>query len=119
MEGKHILEVRRSWGLWRTGPPRGGRSKGGVVERPVREILIFEIGGRRYGLPASDIRELVRAVAIRRLPLDSAFIEGVIDLRGAIVPVLDLRARLRLPSKAVEPSDHLIIIAAGVSGGSI
>jgi purine-binding chemotaxis protein CheW len=90
-----------------------------VVERPVREVLIFELGGRYYGLPASDIRELLRAVAIRPLPVDSAFIEGVIDLRGTIVAVLDLRARLRLPSKDVEPSDHLIIIEAGTGGRSI
>ncbi len=55
-------------------------------------------------------------MAILPLPLESAFIEGVIDLRGTVVPVVDLRARLRLPSKAVEPSDHLIIIEAGAGG---
>jgi purine-binding chemotaxis protein CheW len=91
---------------------------GGVVVRPVREVLVFEIGGRRYGLPASDVRELVRAVAILPLELDSDCIEGVIDLRGAVVPVLDLRGRLRLPSRSVEPSDHFIIIAAGADGRS-
>ena len=89
-----------------------------IVDRPVAKVLIFEIGGQRYGLPAADVRELVRAVAILPLPLplESAFLEGVFDLRGTVVPVVDLRARLRLPSKAVEPSDHLIIIEAG-SGG--
>ena len=87
-----------------------------IVDRPVAKVLIFEIGGQRYGLPASDVRELVRAVAILPLPLESAFIEGVFDLRGTIVPVVDLRARLRLPFKAVEPSDHLIIIEAGAGG---
>lgn len=87
-----------------------------IVDRPVAKVLIFEIGGQRYGLPASDVRELVRAVAILPLPLESAFLEGVFDLRGTVVPVVDLRARLRLPSKAVEPSDHLIIIEAGAGG---
>jgi purine-binding chemotaxis protein CheW len=86
------------------------------VGRPVREVLIFEIDGRRYGLPASEVRELVRAVAIRPLPLDSTVIEGVIDLRGTIVPVVDLRAGLHLPPKAVEPSDNLIILEAGAGG---
>jgi chemotaxis signal transduction protein len=33
-----------------------------------REILVFEVGGRRYGLPATDVRELLRAVAILPLP---------------------------------------------------
>ena len=86
-----------------------------IVDRPVAKVLIFEIGGQRYGLPASDVRELC-AVAILPLPLESAFLEGVFDLRGTVVPVVDLRARLRLPSKAVEPSDHLIIIEAGAGG---
>lgn len=83
------------------------------MERRVREVLIFEIGGRRYGLPASEVRELLRAVAISPLPTDSAPIEGVIDLRGVVVPVVDLRARLRLGPKTVEPSDHLIILETG------
>jgi purine-binding chemotaxis protein CheW len=90
---------------------------GDIVEQSVREILIVELGGQRYGLRASQVRELVRAVAIRPLPSDSTVIEGVIDVRGVVVPVLDLRARLHLPSKAVEPSDHLVILEAGGSGG--
>ena len=115
IEEGHILGVRLSWELGRTGAVRQ-RLMGIIVDRPVAKVLIFEIGGQRYGLPAADVRELVRAVAILPLPLESAFIEGVFDLRGTIVPVVDLRARLRLPSKAVEPSDHLIIMEAGAGG---
>jgi purine-binding chemotaxis protein CheW len=75
-----------------------------------REILVFEVGGRRYGLPGSDVRELLRAVAILPLPQAPAEIEGVINLRGTVVPVLDLRARLGLAAKPLEPSDHLIVL---------
>jgi purine-binding chemotaxis protein CheW len=89
---------------------------GMIVDRPVAEVLIFEIGGQRYGLPAAGVRELLRAVAIVPLPLESALLEGVIDLRGTVVPVVDLRAQLRLPPKAVEPADHLIIIETGTGG---
>jgi purine-binding chemotaxis protein CheW len=78
-----------------------------------REILVFEIGGRRYGLPAAEVRELLRAVTILPLPLAPAVVEGVINLRGVVAPVLDIRARLGLPAKAAEPSDHLIVVAAG------
>jgi purine-binding chemotaxis protein CheW len=83
------------------------------VERRVREVLIFEIGGRRYGLPASEVRELLRAVAIAPMPPDSGPFEGVIDLRGVVVPVVDLRERLRMAPRAVAPSDHLIILETG------
>jgi purine-binding chemotaxis protein CheW len=75
-----------------------------------REILVFEVGGRRYGLPASEVRELLRAVTILPLPQTPADVEGVINLRGTVVPVLDLRARLGLPAKPIEPSDHLVVL---------
>lgn len=85
----------------------------GVVENPRREVLIFEIGGRRFGLLAAEVRELVRAVTIVPLPLAPTAIEGVINLRGRVVPVLDLRPRLGLPDRPAQPSDHLIIARAG------
>jgi purine-binding chemotaxis protein CheW len=77
------------------------------------EILVFEVGGQRYGLPAADIREIVRAVAIVPLPKAPAIVEGIINLRGRLVPVLDLRTRFGLPAKPVEPADHLIVAWAG------
>jgi purine-binding chemotaxis protein CheW len=77
------------------------------------EILIFEVGGQRYGLPARDVQEVVRAVAMQPLPKAPAVVEGVINLRGQVVPVLDIRARFRLPAKALAPSDHLVIAWVG------
>lgn len=74
-----------------------------------REILIFELGGRRYGLPAATVLELVRAVAIEPLPLAPPIVEGVMNLRGVVVPIVDLRGRLGLPAKDVELADHLVI----------
>ncbi|CAN5608919.1 chemotaxis protein CheW [soil metagenome] len=74
------------------------------------DTLIFQIGGQRYGLPAPDVRELFRAVTITAVPSGPALLEGVIDLRGLVVPVFDLRARLGLPPKSVEVADHLIVV---------
>jgi purine-binding chemotaxis protein CheW len=78
-----------------------------------REALVFEVEGRRFGLPASEIQELVRAVALTPPPLGSTLVEGVFNLRGAIVPVFDLRARLGLPPRSVEPSESLVIVRRG------
>jgi purine-binding chemotaxis protein CheW len=73
------------------------------------EILVFEVAGRRFGLAAAEVRELLRAVSIVPLPLSGSAIEGVVNLRGRVVPVLDLRARLGLPARAVVPSDQMIV----------
>jgi purine-binding chemotaxis protein CheW len=76
------------------------------------EILVFELTGQRYGIPLRGVREVVRAVAITPLPSAPAVIEGVINVRGALAPVFDLRARFGLPAKPLEPNDHLIIARA-------
>ncbi len=77
------------------------------------QVLIFEIGGRRFGLPAAVVREVVRAVEIVPLPKAPAVVEGIIAVRGSVVPVLDVRSRFRLPPKPLEPADHLIVARAG------
>ncbi len=73
------------------------------------QILVFEVAGRHYGLPVADVRELQRAVTILPLPHAEPAVEGIINLRGAIVPVVDLRRRLRLAPKPLECSDHFIV----------
>jgi purine-binding chemotaxis protein CheW len=77
------------------------------------EVLVFEVGGQTYALPTADVRELVRAVAITPLPNAPGAIEGIVNVRGRVLPVLDLRARLRLPAKPLALSDHFIVAAAG------
>ena len=75
-------------------------------------VLTFRIDGEPYALPAESVREVTRAVTIRRLPRAPAAVEGVIDVRGKLVPVLDLRQRFALPPKALDPSEYLLIAAA-------
>lgn len=79
------------------------------MQQPGRDILIFEVGGRRFGLPAANVRELVRAVALISLPGGPANVEGVFDFRGSVIPVLDIRQRLGMPAKPIGLGDQLII----------
>jgi purine-binding chemotaxis protein CheW len=64
------------------------RSENGV------EIACVEARGRVYGLEVTQIREIVRSQEVTPLPKAPALIEGVIDLRGAVVPVIDLSRAL-------------------------
>jgi purine-binding chemotaxis protein CheW len=77
------------------------------------DVLVFEVGGVRYALPTSDVSELARAVTIVPLPKAPPIVEGVINVHGRVVPVLDIRARFRLPSRPVAHSDHLIVACVG------
>lgn len=83
------------------------------VAQNLREILVFELAGHRFGLPGSTVRELLRAVFIHPLPRSPKTVEGVINVRGEVVPVFDLRQALGLPYKPVEPGDHFVVVWAG------
>jgi purine-binding chemotaxis protein CheW len=76
-------------------------------------LLVFDVHGERYAIPVADIRELIRAVAIARLPGAPDVVEGVIDLRGAVVPIFDLRRRFGLPPLAVALNHSIVIANAG------
>jgi purine-binding chemotaxis protein CheW len=70
------------------------------------------LAGRTYGLPSSEVVELVRALAVAPLPNGPRIVCGVINLRGLVVPVFDLRARFGMISPPVEPSEHFIVARA-------
>lgn len=76
------------------------------------ELLLFELGAQRYGLPSRDVVELLRAVAVAPLPQGPRVVLGVMNLRGRVVPVFDLRERFGKPSLPIEPSDHFIVAQA-------
>ena len=77
------------------------------------DVLVFEIGGIRYGLPALQVREIVRAVTIVPLPNAPTIVEGIVNVRGDVVPVLDVRARFRLSAKLLAHTDHFVMAWAG------
>ena len=76
-------------------------------------LLAFDLDRQRFGIHLTAVSEIVRAVALARLPAVPAIVEGIINLRGTLVPVLDIRARFRLPAKAIDIGDHLVVARAG------
>lgn len=76
------------------------------------EHVLLEVDGQRIALPARDVREVLRAVAVTPLAGAQAPWDGVIDYRGAIVPVLSLRSRLGRPPASVGPDQCFVIAIA-------
>jgi purine-binding chemotaxis protein CheW len=60
-------------------------------------LVAFELAGQEYGMMASVVREIIRKRATTRVPNVAGYIQGVINLRGRIIPVFNLRRRLNLP----------------------
>jgi purine-binding chemotaxis protein CheW len=89
------------------------REEAASADRGGRRVLLVEAAERTLGIPVEYVAEIVRAVAISPLPGAPALVEGVIDLRGVVVPVVEMRRVLGVPSTPVSPSDHLVIVADG------
>jgi purine-binding chemotaxis protein CheW len=77
------------------------------------DLLLFEVGGQRFALWAREVEHLVRATAIAALPSAPAIIDGVVNVHGEIVPVVDLAARFGLPRSPLSPAQHFIFARAG------
>jgi purine-binding chemotaxis protein CheW len=73
-------------------------------------IVLMQVGQHRCGLPADDVAEVVHAIRIVALPGAPAAVEGVINLRGTVVPVFDLRQRFGLERRPLKPQDRLVIM---------
>jgi purine-binding chemotaxis protein CheW len=73
------------------------------------DILVFELGSARFALPSSHVCELFRAVTMVALPKAPPIIEGIINVRGRVVPVLDIRVRFKLPPKVPSHTDHFVL----------
>jgi purine-binding chemotaxis protein CheW len=74
------------------------------------EVLIFEVAGQCHAVHAREVQELVPALTIMPVPGTAPGIEGVMNLRGVIVPVLNVRNRLGLPAKPLALTDHFIVV---------
>ncbi len=77
---------------------------------PELQLVCFRMGGEEFALGIMRIREIVRPQRIARVPRAPSFVEGVINLRGEILPVVDLRRRLGLPGEADERRNRFLVV---------
>jgi purine-binding chemotaxis protein CheW len=75
-----------------------------------RQIVVFQLASETYGLDIHKVYEIIMMPGITRIPRTPGFVEGVINLRGNIVPIFDLRKRLLLPPKNVDQDTRVIIV---------
>ncbi len=81
------------------------------------QLVVFTLAKEEYGLPITKVQEINRMVPITTLPQTPSFVEGIINLRGKIIPVIDLRKRFQLPVS--EHTDGTRIIIVDVEGQTV
>ncbi|MFN3652129.1 MAG: chemotaxis protein CheW [Armatimonadota bacterium] len=73
-------------------------------------IILCRVEGEPYGLPLATVERVLPMVELRRLPSAPVFLAGVIDYHGEVVPVVDLRVRFGLASRAPEVTQRLLLL---------
>ncbi len=84
-----------------------------LVDVAPAQLVVFTLDGRELALHVEDVSEVLRMVAVTPLPEASGYVAGVINLRGRIVPVIDLRVRLGMAPREQDSSTPIIIVGGG------
>lgn len=74
-----------------------------------RQLVVFQLGAELYGVEISRVHEIIRLQAVARIPHSPPFVEGVINLRGKVISVINLRRRFGLPA-ADDTRDGRIVV---------
>ena len=85
----------------------------GTQELSEVQLVTFMLGGEEYGVPISQIQEIDRLAKVTKVPKAAEFIEGITNLRGEVIPVLDTRKRFDLPVKPSDDRTRIIIVDLG------
>ena len=75
-----------------------------------RQLVVFSLGEEEYALPITEVHEIIRYTEPRSVAAESGWVRGVISLRGKIVPVYDLAARLGLQSEERAEGGKIVIV---------
>ena len=81
--------------------------------------LTFKLGQESYGLPVLGVREIIRLCPITPVPQVPSYIKGVINLRGKVIPILDLRAKFQLSAETYGERACIIVVQVGAPPASL
>lgn len=80
------------------------------IENKIIQLVSFKLGKEEFGVDILKVQEINRMLEITELPNAPEFVEGIVNLRGRIIPVVDLKKRLHLPSKKHDNSTRIIVV---------
>ncbi|NLY51989.1 MAG: purine-binding chemotaxis protein CheW [Firmicutes bacterium] len=75
-----------------------------------RQLVVFRLYGEEFGIEITKVREIVKPREITRLPNVAEFVEGVTNLRGEVIPIIDLKKRFGLEATAMTEDSRIIIV---------
>ncbi|MBI5893184.1 MAG: chemotaxis protein CheW [Deltaproteobacteria bacterium] len=77
------------------------------------QLVTFNMGKEEFSVEILKVQEIIRMMEITRIPKSPDFVEGVINLRGKVIPIIDLRKRFGLPKIDKDTDTRIIVIESG------
>lgn len=85
------------------------------AENALIQLVSFSLSHEEYGVEVLSVREIIRVPGITKMPNTPYFVEGIINLRGKVIPIINLRKRFGL--EACDNDNHTRIMVVDVAGG--
>lgn len=81
-----------------------------MADEAERQLVVFDLAGEAYGVNIGTVREIIRMQAVTHVPETPDFVEGVINLRGRVIPVVDLRKRFALATSEHTSDSRIVVV---------
>jgi purine-binding chemotaxis protein CheW len=89
------------------------------TEQGIQQLVTFRLGEEEYGVDILKVHEIDRMMDITEVPNAPPSIEGVINLRGKVIPVINLRKKFNLPPREADGRTKIVVVDIGTSAGMI
>ncbi|MBZ0255624.1 chemotaxis protein CheW [bacterium] len=76
----------------------------------MNQYVSFVLQGEEYGVPILSVQEIIRHETLTRVPQSPEFVDGVLNLRGQVIPVINLRRKFGLPESEVDKATRIIVV---------
>jgi len=74
------------------------------------QLVSFKIANEEFGVDILNVQEINKMTTITKVPNSPAFVEGVINLRGRVIPVVNLRVKMSMPNKEYDKDTRIIVV---------
>ena len=83
------------------------------------KYLTFSLADESYGVPVLKVREIITMLHITTVPQMPPYVKGVINLRGKVIPVIDLRSKLGLPATSISEGNCIVVVQIAPAGQEV
>ena len=84
-----------------------------MLNQKEMKVIVFQLMDKEYAIGVDTVQSIEKLLSITRVPKTPSYVKGVLNLRGVVTPIVDLRERFGLDNKEMDDNTRIIIVSAG------